>query len=251
VRHEVTGPSDVEALAENWQVSNHDLEDAATRIRSIAEIPSIKECGTREIRYLVDDVLPEGAVIGLTGDSGSGKSTLACAWAGKVVARGVAALLLDRENPISVVQDRFDRLGITDGPLLRVWGGWLLEEAPQPASPIVLDWVKACHPRPLIIVDSLSAFYGGDQNDAGEMRTFMNQCRKLADLGSTVAVIHHDGQGGFREGLPRQLGLQGGHRLWFSCVQLWRRRTPGKARSAVLQIAVRTLGRTLVPLRRG
>ena len=26
------------------------------------------------------------------------------------------------------------------------------------------------------------------------MRAFMNQCRKLADLGATVAVVHHDGK---------------------------------------------------------
>jgi hypothetical protein len=58
----------------------------------------------------------------------------------------------------------------------------------------VTDWVKACDAGALVVVDSLSGFHGGDQNDAGEMRTFMHRCRRLADLGATVVVIHHDGK---------------------------------------------------------
>jgi hypothetical protein len=103
-------------------------------------------------------------------------------------------LFLDRENPISVVMDRFERLEMSDGPTLTYWGGWHEMEAPAPGSPIVVDWVKSCEPRPLVIVDSLVAFHGGNENDAGEMRAFMDQCRKLADLGATATVLHHDGK---------------------------------------------------------
>jgi len=104
--------------------------------------------------------------------------------AGRVSSAGVPVLVLDKENPIAVVLDRFDRLGVSDGPLLRYWGGWLSDEAPQPGSPIVLDWVRSCEPKPFVIVDSLVAFHGGDENDASAMRAFMHQCRKLADLGT-------------------------------------------------------------------
>jgi hypothetical protein len=45
-----------------------------------------------------------------------------------------------------------------------------------------------------VIVDSFSAFHGGDQNDAGETRVFMTRCRRVADLGACVVVIHHDGK---------------------------------------------------------
>ena len=130
----------------------------------------------------------------MTGDSGSGKSTLALAWAGEVAAAGTPVLVLDRENPISVVAEHLERLGIADGGLLRYWGGWLTEPPPQPNDPAVLDWVKACEPRPLIIVDSMIAFHGGDENDAAETRAFMQQCRTVADLGGTVLVAHHDGK---------------------------------------------------------
>ncbi len=57
-----------------------------------------------------------------------------------------------------------------------------------------MKWIRACEPRPLVIVDSLAAFLNGDENDAGEMRRFTHQLRRLADIGATVIVIHHDGK---------------------------------------------------------
>lgn len=130
----------------------------------------------------------------LTGNSGSGKSTLASAWAGDLAAVGVPVLILDRENPISAVAERFVRLGVTDGPMFKYCGGWLERGVPRPGSARVVAWVKSCEPKPLVIVDSLAAFHGGDGNDAGEMRAFMQQCRTLADLGATVIVVHHEGK---------------------------------------------------------
>jgi hypothetical protein len=157
----------------------------------IPELPGVVQCCAAEVEYMRNPELPKGAVAALTGDSGSGKSTLAFAWARDA---GVPVLVLDRENPISVVRERMERLRLLDGPNLRVWGGWLPEEAPLPGSPIVLDWVKACEVKPLVIIDSLSAFFCGDQNDATEMRSFMHGCRRLADLGATPLILHHDGK---------------------------------------------------------
>jgi hypothetical protein len=94
-----------------------------------------------------------------------------------------------------VVVERFDRLGINDGPNFKVWGGWAEEEPPSPFSPIVLEWAAGCEPKPLIIVDSLVSFHGGDENDATETRAFMQGFRRLADLGATVIVLHHSGKG--------------------------------------------------------
>lgn len=64
----------------------------------------------------------------------------------------------------------------------------------MPDAPAVAEWLKTCGSSPLIIVDSLSAFHGGDQNSAGEMRTFMDRCRQIANLGATVVIVHHDGK---------------------------------------------------------
>jgi hypothetical protein len=45
-----------------------------------------------------------------------------------------------------------------------------------------------------VIIDSLTGFHGGDQNDAGQTRAFLHQARCLAYLGAAVIVLHHDGK---------------------------------------------------------
>lgn len=165
----------------------------ARKASLIEDLPAVGET-VEKIRYIREPELPEGAVVGLTGDSGSGKSTLATAWARDAIADGRPVLVLDRENPRAVVQDRMRRLGFKDGPLLRWAGGWC-NDAYGPESAAVLRWACGCEIKPLIIVDSLSAFIEGNENDAGDMRRFTHKLRRLADLGATVALIHHDGKG--------------------------------------------------------
>lgn len=161
----------------------------------VTDIPSVRDSEQRNLEYIREPELPKGALVALTGDSAAGKSTLATAWARDAAeAFGVPTLFLDRENPAPVIVDRLDRLRMTDGELVRFWGGWRPEEAPQPDSPVVLDWVATCEPRPIVVVDSFAAFHGGDQNDAGQTRAFMHRCRRIADKGATVIVIHHDGK---------------------------------------------------------
>ena len=162
---------------------------------SIEDIPSLEDCGSAVIEYVREPELPSGSVVALTGDSGSGKSTLATAWARDAwLKKGVQSLFLDRENPLKVIKDRTARLTMTDGPHYTWWGSWLEHEAPLPDAVIIREWVKICDPKPLVVVDSLSAFYDGDQNDASAMRGFTQSCRRLANLGATVIIIHHDGK---------------------------------------------------------
>jgi hypothetical protein len=104
-------------------------------------------------------------------------------------------LILDRgENTLTVVQDRYRRTAIADGDGLRHYGGWL-GDVPCPGSTIVIEYVHATEPKPLVIVDSCIAFIEGNENDAMVMRAFMRQCRTLATLGAGVVVIHHSGKG--------------------------------------------------------
>jgi KaiC/GvpD/RAD55 family RecA-like ATPase len=161
--------------------------------RTIEDIPTISECGSVAIEYIRESEVPRGAVVAFTGDSASGKSTLVTAFARDARrGKGVQTLILDRENPLAVVADRLRRLGMEDGPGMWIWGGWLREQAPQPDSPIVRRW--AAETKGIIVVDSFSAFIEGDQNDAAIVRAFMHQLRRLADLGATVILIHHDGK---------------------------------------------------------
>jgi len=165
---------------------------------SVFRIDDLPPVGASQepIAYLRDPELPESSLIGITGDSGSGKSTLVRAWVRDAIACGSPCLILDRESPRPVAADCMDRLGLADSPLLRWWGGWN-GDAPAPTTAIVIEWVKACLAaglKPIVVIDSLIAFLGGDENDSNVMRSFMNGARHLADLGATVIVIHHDGK---------------------------------------------------------
>jgi hypothetical protein len=163
-------------------------------ISSINDIPSIFDCGISKISYIQEPELPEGAIVAVTGDSGCGKSTLALGFAATAAESGRQVLILDRENPGSVVLERFERLGIRDGPTLHYWGGWLQGQAPGPGESIILTWIISCNPRPLVIIDSFIAFYDGNENDSAAVREWMNLCRIMANLGATVLVVHHTGK---------------------------------------------------------
>ena len=193
MRAEINSEPDFANIPTNWNDGpqwdgTEAVESAKLRI---VDLPGVRDCNGIAIEYLLDSVLPKGAVVALTGDAASGKSTLATAWARDIEG---PVLFLDRENPLAVIADRLDRLGFPDSQRLRFWGGWCDQEAPMPDAPAVVEWLKTCGSSPLIIVDSLSAFYGGDQNSAGEMRTFMDRCRQIANLGATVVIVHHDGK---------------------------------------------------------
>jgi hypothetical protein len=167
---------------------------------SIADIPSVWSLDAR-LTWLVPDILPEGAITMLTGDSGVGKSTLALALCGSVV-RGMRflgrdssprrALYIDRENPLSVVRERLERLRIGETPELIVWGGWVDPAPDGPAMASVMRFAR--DERPLIVFDSFIAFHPGSEQDASETRRYMQHYRNLASVGATVLVIHHTGK---------------------------------------------------------
>lgn len=206
MRHEVVGQSDVEALAESWQLLDPNAPAAGhgePRIRSVAELASIRTYASQPIEFAVDQLIALGTVTAITGESGGGKSTFISAICGSIdrgapfaglATKRLPILVLDRENPASVVLERFERLGIQDGENYKVWGGWAPEEAPAPFSPMVVDWVSTCNPKPLIVIDSFISFHPGDENDAAETRQFMQGFRKLADMGATVIFTHHTGK---------------------------------------------------------
>ncbi|MBS1873872.1 MAG: AAA family ATPase [Acidobacteria bacterium] len=193
---EVVTDDDIEAFAREGSLKDSVADNQTRpepRIRRVEDILPLSQFSPRPVAFLHEPELPEGAVVAFTGDSGCGKSTLAL-WLAGIIAQQYPVLVLDRENPASVVRERMNRFQISDGTALRYWGGWQPEEAPDPGSAIVLEWVARSDPRPFVIVDSFVAFHGGNENDAGETRAFIHQCRRLADRGATVLLIHHDGK---------------------------------------------------------
>jgi archaellum biogenesis ATPase FlaH len=209
VRIEIDSEPALEHLTNVWRPAAGDdrtpSDGTGLKIRSLADIPSVRDFGAREIEYVVGGMIAAGTVTAITGDSGAGKSTFVTALCGAVAEgkpfAGFATqqrpvLILDRENPAQIVVERLDRLHVAEGKNLRIWGGWLPEKAPAPFSPMIVNLISASDPKPLIVVDSLISFHGGNENDASETRAYMQSFRRLADMGATVIVLRHSGKGG-------------------------------------------------------
>ena len=153
--------------------------------------------------WVVDDFLPASAVTMVSGESGSGKSTILLLLA-QAVANGepflghptkqTKVLILDRENGATIYKERFTRLNIPKNENISYWGGW---DDPEPPGPEFEAYLKiAKEHKPLIIFDSFIAFMReGSEQDATEVRRYMNYFRKLAQTGATVVFIHHTGKG--------------------------------------------------------
>ena len=174
-----------------------------SRILSIEQLRPLREFADQKIQFVLDGFFAAATVNLITGESGSGKTTLVSAicdavqqgkpFAGLATSRR-KVLVLDRENPPTVVRERFDRLGIVDSDDFKIWGGWEIEEPAGPNSAVIIDWVKLCDPKPLLVFDSLIAFNEGDENSAKDTRKCFQGFRNLANLGATVIVIHHSGK---------------------------------------------------------
>ncbi|MBK9166581.1 MAG: AAA family ATPase [Bryobacterales bacterium] len=187
------------AAARPWQPASETSDPTGgdlPRIARVEDLPRMHECGSAEIRFTVEPFLVGGGITLLTGDAGGGKSSLATHWAARAAFDGVPCLVLDRENPLAIVRDRFARLRIDDGPSLTVWGGWHVEEAPDPGAAVILEWVQRCTIKPLIVVDSFSAFLRDDENSVKPVREFFHRLRRLADVGCTILLLHHPGKSG-------------------------------------------------------
>jgi archaellum biogenesis ATPase FlaH len=173
------------------------------RITRISDIPCISELEQLSIDFVVDGLIAASALTLLSGDAGSGKSTLISQLA-YAIANGLQfagmdtkkrpVLVLDRENALSVVQERLRRLGIMTSKDLKIWGPWVGDGAPNLDANILLEYVDAYEPKPVIFVDSLVAFHTGSENDSTETRAYMNHARKLATMGAAVIMLHHTGK---------------------------------------------------------
>jgi predicted ATP-dependent serine protease len=174
-----------------------------TRIRAIADIPSLESFEDQRIDDIVEEFICAGTVNMLSSEPGAGKTFLTLAVCG-AVASGQPfcgrdtlrrpVLYLDRENPRAEVARRMKQLGLVTSNRFIIWGGWCPDEPPDVSSPIITEWVRTTDPRPFIVVDSLAAFFNGAENDAADTRRCMQGFRRLANMGATVLVLHNSGK---------------------------------------------------------
>jgi energy-coupling factor transporter ATP-binding protein EcfA2 len=190
---DATTPVD-EILANNVERTQGLRGQTGSGTNEIDQLPPVTVEGDEEFLYIVEPELPEGSIVVFTGEAGSGKSTLVTALARQAIAKGRHVLVLDRENPRKVVQERLRRLCVIEDERLRWWGPWAAREVPGLDAQVLKSWVREQEKPPLIVVENLGAFHEGDENDASDMRAFFNPCRSLADLGACVTVMHNSGK---------------------------------------------------------
>ncbi len=194
---------DVDELSEEWADPIEDNNATERLIQRVEDIPRVEDFSTKTIEWDVDGIIARAAFHAFTGQSGSGTSSFTAAL-GYAVSRGCPfmglatvrrpVLMLDGENPLVAVVDRHTRLRIETGNHFRVWGQWTGEDPPSVGGAIVMEWVARCEPKPLVIVDSLSAFHPGDENSSTETGRYLAQYRQLTALGASVILLHNTGK---------------------------------------------------------
>jgi AAA domain/Toprim domain len=189
----------IDAIALGWDRERIlGLMEGATRLTerpfTVDDIRPTTEYGNVEIKYVFRGVIAERTVNVISGEPGCGKSSLA-SFIAATAAQERDVLYCDRENNLPVVAERHARMGIVDGGKFKYMGLWCGVEPWAPDSPELIAWVKQCDPKPLLIFDSVSAYFDGDENSATDMRAFMESFRRLTALGATVLLLHHSGKG--------------------------------------------------------
>lgn len=167
-------------------------------INSWRDIPTMGCVPNVQVEWLIEGFLPQAALIILAGESRSLKTWVSMDIAGRV-SNGIKfagrpvihrrTLVLDRENPASVIHYRRDLLGIGDPRQLHYWGIWQDEQPPDPTDERLLAMAK--EEKPLMIFDSLIRFHRGKENSSEEMALTMGKFRALVAAGATVLILHH------------------------------------------------------------
>ena len=160
---------DVTFPAIEAQVRNHVQSEAAKNVRVVTPQPSAIVTAPAHtlntlpsvladdapVEWIIPGIILAGGITLITGDSKSGKSTLLTLMC-YCVANGLSflglpaqpprpALYFDFENPKRIIQKRFRRLQITDGPNFKYWGIHL-GEVPHPCAPHVLPEIEKMFP---------------------------------------------------------------------------------------------------------
>jgi RecA-family ATPase len=175
-------------------------------------------------RWCVDSWIPKGENTLCAGDGGQGKTTIGlqltvasttgCLWLGLSVER-CKALYVSAEDPIGEIHYRLEQikrqLNVTevrglkimdlagqDATLARFKQNGQIEPTPLFRH---IEQVASEHKAGLIVLDAVADFFGGNENDRGEVRSFIGMLRGLAiRLDAAILIIAHPSVDGIRSG---------------------------------------------------
>ena len=150
-----------------------------------------------KVEWIVDHLIPKGAIIILFGKGGIGKTWLVMDIA-RCVGSGIdylgyatqetLVIFVDFENPLTVLNTRTQRMGEAEG--VHFW------RAANDLKPPKLDsdeWeeYKELPDGAVLIFDTLRASHSKDENSSEHMAMVMERVKELRDCGFTVILLHH------------------------------------------------------------
>jgi hypothetical protein len=168
------------------------------RIESWQQIPVLAALPKAHVAWVVDRLIPEDSLVLMAGAPGSYKTWLSLVLAREVATGGLflgrkcrqrEVVIFDRENPLALICERRDLLGMSTDETIRIWGSWERNPPPSIGDPRLLRIAR--ERKPLIIVDSFIRFHNADENSATEMAPVMADLRALANAGASVVLLHH------------------------------------------------------------
>lgn len=143
------------------------------------------------IEYLVDPYIPRGARILVTGPSESGKSIWALWIAAKLSREGHRVAYFSQENPRVEDKRRLERLA-PDPKMLTFFHDQGLDIADRAH---VSELLRACEGYDLVVLDTFTATWTGDENDNAEVKDLIERgaVKQLARAGTAVMILDHTG----------------------------------------------------------
>lgn len=151
-----------------------------------------------KIEWVVDRLIPKGAIIVFFGKGGIGKT-----WVSMDLARCIGdglpylglqtiqspVVFIDFENPLAVLNERTRKLGECQNVYF-----WRANN-PKLTAPRLdskeWDLYKKLPTGAVLIFDTLRASQGRDENASNEMGLIMGRLKELRDMGFTVILLHH------------------------------------------------------------
>jgi RecA-family ATPase len=192
--------------------------------------PAWRDVPLEPMRWLATNRIPAGDVTILSGDGGGGKTTVALQlavsverglgdWLGTTCEAG-PVIFFSAEEPDHEMRRRLHRVarkrGLDPADLEGLHFhfadpdacllGLSRRDGPIAATPLFASLAVAVHDiRPvLVVVDSIAATFGGNQNDRVHARTFVGLFRTLArETGCAILLLDHPSLAGITSGTGR------------------------------------------------
>jgi len=151
-----------------------------------------------QVEWLVDRLIPKGAITILFGKGGIGKTWLSldiarCVGDGSpfhgYIVTKTPVIFIDFENPLAVLNARTQKLGNCSNVFF-----WRANNEKLKAPKLdnqSWELYKSLPQGSLLIFDTLRASQGKDENASDDMGLVLGRLKELRDMGFTIILLHH------------------------------------------------------------